>query len=294
MKSKHAITPQNSNSIIDRYQNQASMIGKSHDAVKMVRSLRKNSKLEYENQGYRLILEGLSIMEAALRYETPLDYLFVCAEQIYSTHAQTVLDQLIKHAQTTYFVTDKTFALISAKDNSNGLLAIAHRPDFNLNTLLASPHSDLIIVLDGLETPGNIGSIIRSADAVNAGGIVVTSRSARLYHPQMIRSSRGACLRLPLIEASITATADFLIAQGYTLVLADTAATQNYYEASFEQPIALIMGSERFGIHKEWYDYPHLKLKIPMLGDCDSLNVAIATTVLLYEIRLQKDRLLLR
>jgi len=154
--------------------------------------------------------------------------------------------------------------------------------------------SDLVIILDGLETPGNIGSIIRSADAVDAKAIIFTNRQAHLYHPLMIRSSRGACFKLPLVESNVSTVQSFLLKNNYEIVLAEPSADKHYYQYSYDKPTALVMGSERFGISKEWFNKDYKAVSIPMLGDCDSLNVSIATTVLLYEIRLQKNSELIR
>ena len=265
---------------------------RGHEAVKYVRRLRKGHYDQSELQ-YSVIIEGLSVLEAALKYQVDFEYLFVCPADIYSPLAQRVLAQLTDKARHSFLVSPKTFTLISAKDNSNGLLAVAGIDKAKLKEL-KSRSPELIIILDGLETPGNIGTIIRSADAVNANGIIITNRRARLFTPLMVRSSRGACFKFPIVESSVSEASSFLLSNDYEIILADTAAPINYYHHSYSRPTALIMGSERFGISSEWYTHPHTKVSIPMYGDCDSLNVSIAATVLLYEMRLQKEKLLNR
>ncbi|MFP4457776.1 MAG: TrmH family RNA methyltransferase [Clostridia bacterium] len=272
---------------IDIYSDKSYPAGKSHEAVRLARDLSKNTnKSDFDH--FKVLIEGLPIIEMAAKYNIDLEYLFICPEVIYSEEILSLLPKLISMSENTLDVSPKVFDLITKKGNSNGLAAIGRVSKKDLSDLTLS--EDLIIILDGLETPGNIGSIIRSADAVNARGIVFTNRQAHLYHPLMIRSSRGACFKLPLIESSIEEAQKFFLDNNYEIVLANPAANKHYYQYKYNQPTALVMGSERFGISDKWFNNKYTAVSIPMLGDCDSLNVSIATTVLLYEIRLQKDK----
>lgn len=272
---------------IDIYSDRSYPAGKSHEAIKLARDLVKNTnKSEFEN--FKVLIEGLPIIDMAVKYNINLEYLFVCPEEIYSEEVLSLLPKLISLAETTLDVSPKVFDLITKKGNSNGLAAIGRVKEKKLSDLTLS--EDLVIILDGLETPGNIGSIIRSADAVDAKAIVFTNRQAHLYHPLMIRSSRGACFKLPIIESNIKEVQRFFLDNNYEILLADPAASKHYYQYQYTNPTALVMGSERFGISEKWFDEKYTAVSIPMLGDCDSLNVSIATTVMLYEIRLQKDK----
>ncbi|QOR33870.1 RNA methyltransferase [Clostridium sp. 'deep sea'] len=275
--------------ILNKYENKAHLAGKTHDSIKFVRALRKNKKQSSPNY-YHVILEGLSVLEAALRYQIELTNLFICPTDIYSSYARNTLEQAANKALNSFIVTKKVFQLISAKDNSNGLLAIAKIPKNQLTDILKNK-PQIVVVLDGLETPGNIGSIIRTADAINAQAIIITNRKAKLYHPMMVRSSRGACFKYPIIDTTVEQASEFLLSHNYELVLADTDATEYHYEHQYSQRVALIMGSERFGIANDWYKPQHSKIAIPMYGDCDSLNVSVATSILLYEIRLKLNKL---
>lgn len=269
------------------YSDKSYPAGKSHEAIKLARDLSKNTnKSDFDH--FKVLIEGLPIIEMAIKYNIDLEYLFICPEEIYSEGILSLLPKLISLADTTLDVSSKVFDLITKKGNSNGLAAIGRVSEKKLYNLDLS--DDLVIVLDGLETPGNIGSIIRSADAVDAKAIIFTNRQAHLYHPLMIRSSRGACFKFPIIESSIKEVQKFFLGNGYEIVLADPAASKHYYQYQYTKPTALVMGSERFGISNKWFDEEYTAVSIPMLGDCDSLNVSIATTVMLYEIRLQKNQ----
>lgn len=271
---------------INIYSDKSYPAGKSHEAIKLARDLSKNTnKSDFDH--FKVLIEGMPIIEMAVKYNINLEYLFICPEEIYSEEILSLLPKLISLADTTLDVSPKVFDLITKKGNSNGLAAIGRVSEKKLSNLDLS--DDLVIVLDGLETPGNIGSIIRSADAVDAKAIIFTNRQAHLYHPLMIRSSRGACFKFPIIESSIEEVQEFLLDNGYEIVLADPAANKHYYQYQYTKPTALVMGSERFGISNKWFDKEYTAVSIPMLGECDSLNVSIATTVMLYEIRLQKS-----
>ncbi len=283
------LTPQERrNKFVENFSSLSYPAGKGHPAVKLARDLIKNSNKSSEDR-LDVIIEGFPIIEMAYKYNVKIKYLFICPEDIYSNEILAMLPRLLKSAHTALDVSPKVFDLITQKGNSNGLLAIG---EVKKNKVSALGNKDLVVVLDGLETPGNIGSIIRSADAVDAKAVIVTNKQAHLYHPLMIRSSRGACFKIPIIEDGNEIVKSYLEKNDYQIVLADPHADSPFFCHTYEGPTALVMGSERFGISKSWYDSDYIGVSIPMFGDCDSLNVSIATTVLLYEIRLKKNRMI--
>lgn len=272
---------------VSLYSDKSYPAGKGHETIKLARSLLRRGDKADSDGSYLVFMEGLPIIEMAVKHKVHLDTLFICPEEIYSQEILSLLPRLLSLTDTTLDVSPKVFSSITEKGNSNGLAAIGRVKGQRLADLKTS--NDLVIILDGLETPGNIGSIIRSADAVDAKAIIITNKQAHMYHPLMIRSSRGACFKLPMVETDIEKAQEFFLKNNYEIVLADPDAKKFYYQYKYNRPTALVMGSERFGVSKNWFRGEYTAVAIPMLGDCDSLNVSIATTVLLYEIRLQKN-----
>ncbi|MBO7390027.1 MAG: RNA methyltransferase, partial [Clostridia bacterium] len=142
----------------------------------------------------------------------------------------------------------------------------------------------VVLVLDGIEIPGNMGTLVRVADGAGADAVFIVNRKARLTHPKFIHSTMGAAFHVPIIEfESVDECFDYLRSKQFTVYLADSRAEKMYYELPFGKRVAFVMGSERYGISRVWYDKDVDLVAIPMLGECDSLNVGVAGTVLLYE-----------
>ena len=169
----------------------------------------------------------------------------------------------------------------------DGLLSICRFPVKRPEDLVL-PERAGVVVLDGLEIPGNIGTIIRTCDGAAIDAILVCNRRARLSHPKVIKGSMGAAFRIPIVEFETGVDcAAWLRENGFSIYLADTRAEKTYYDYAYSGRSALIMGSERYGIHKEWYQNDPNMLMIPMLGICDSLNVGVAASILIYEMSLK-------
>lgn len=187
-----------------------------------------------------------------------------------------------------YTVSSKTFEKLSEKPNSDGIIVLATLNLRDKNQFLPQNES-VVLVLDGIEIPGNIGTMLRMCDGAGVEAVFICNRKARLTHPKLIRSSQGAVLTVPMYEFETEKECyDLLNKKGYTVYLADTRAEKNYCECNYPNRTAFVMGSERYGISRKWYEFKHEMVSIPMYGKCDSLNVGVAATVLVYEATVKK------
>ena len=141
----------------------------------------------------------------------------------------------------------------------------------------------LYLVAERIEKPGNLGAILRSADAAGANGIIVCDKCTDIYNPNVITASTGTLFSVPLAESSSAEAATWLKKNGIRTLAATPHTDKNYTEVDMAAGIAIIVGAEQYGLSNFWLDNADLKVKIPMLGLADSLNVATATTILLYE-----------
>lgn len=141
----------------------------------------------------------------------------------------------------------------------------------------------LVVVLDGVRDPGNVGTIIRSADAVGVNGVILGKGCVDLYNPKTVRSTMGSLFHLPIIEGELPSLIERARQKGIHIVGTSLQATQNCYEYSWQQGSWLVMGSEGDGLSPEVEGLVNQTIIIPMAGQSESLNVAMATTVLLYE-----------
>jgi rRNA methylases len=276
--------------IKDRYRGKLNFVGKQHPLIKKIDSLNKNTKPNPERLA---VIEGIWGLNLLVDNYIGVKYLIICIEDIYTIEAQVLIDKLINAAEETYVLSKKVFSTISEKDNSHGLMAVCYLPykhfeDINLQK------NNIVVVLDGLEIPGNVGTIIRSADATGIDAIIINNRKTRLNHPKTIRSSLGACFTVPIIDSNYEETIDWLKKNKFNIILTDTRSENQYFDIKYENRIAIVMGSEKYGIDETWYKTDYTGIYIPMLGSCDSLNVGVAATIIMYEAALKNKGIMRR
>ncbi|MDP4179280.1 MAG: RNA methyltransferase, partial [Bacillota bacterium] len=217
----------------------------------------------------------------------------VCIEDIYTIEAQALLDKFIDMAEEVFVVSNRVFTGISEKENSQGLMAVCYFPYKSFDDITLQKNN-IVIILDGLEIPGNIGTVTRSADATGIDAIIINNRKTRLNHPKFIRSSMGACFSIPIIDSNYDETIEWLNKNKFNIVLTDTRAETTYFDLNYDGRIAIVMGSEKYGIDETWYKTDYSGISIPMLGKCDSLNVGVAATIIMYEASLKNKGILKR
>ena len=147
-----------------------------------------------------------------------------------------------------------------------------------------------MLVADAVEIPGNLGTLIRTLDAVRADALVLTNRRTRLTHPKVFRGSQGTVLTVPSVEfADAGRRGAVAAARRFRVLLADTDDARHYRRADYSGRVALVVGSERYGISPAWYEHGFERVAVPMLGSGDSLNVSVSASVLLYEARARQS-----
>ncbi len=278
--------------IKSKYGRRVFFAGSKHGVITLVEHIEKNSK---PNPELLVPIEGVWGIQFAYKYKVKIKHMIVCTEEMNSNESIMLLERLMNAdlELDIYLVSKKVFKKISEKANSAGILALCKFPKRDLEDLDVDKNG-LVVILDGLEIPGNVGTIVRSADGTDASAVIITNKKTRLTHPKFIKSSQGSCFKVPVVEADFEAVHQWLVKNDFRIILTDTRSNLNYYEENYEGRVAIVMGSERYGISKEWYETNYVGIKIPMFGDCDSLNVGIATTVILYEAALKKKKMITR
>jgi RNA methyltransferase, TrmH family len=145
-----------------------------------------------------------------------------------------------------------------------------------------------VIVLDGLEKPGNIGTIIRTAEAIGVDAIIICNQRVRLTNSRLVKASMGSSFLLPVISETLDSVAEWLTLNGFKIFLTDFKAKLNFQEADYNGRVAVVVGNEVRGISEKWAHYNCERVIIPMLGMSDSLNVGFAATLVLYEASTQQ------
>ncbi len=260
-------------------------IGVHHPRVRQVLDLQRNA---VPNGQQLFVAEGLWAHNAVLAANAPVHSFLYCPEAGYSDEVRTRAGQLVARATQAYRVSEKTFVRMSERDRPDGLISVTQLPTWSPDTVPLT-EGGLILVADGLEIPGNLGTLFRTLDGCGADCLVLTNRRTRLTHPKVFRGSHGATLTVPAVEFDEPDSAiAWLRERGCTVYLADTDDAVPYRSVDYTGRTAIVVGSERFGIAPQWYRHGFARICVPMLGRGDSLNVAVSASVLLYEARAGK------
>lgn len=182
---------------------------------------------------------------------------------------------------------DAVLERIGFGDRAEGVVAVVRIPPLDLDRLQLPPDA-LVVVLERVEKPGNLGAVLRSADSAGAAAVILADPLTDLFNPNAIRASLGTIFALRLASGSAPAVRDFLLGAGVVPWAARVDAEALYTDADFTGPTALVLGSEAHGLGETWSDAGVRAVRLPMLGVADSLNVSIAAAVLLYEARRQR------
>ena len=230
------------------------------------------------------LIEGYREIKRALEAKRDIQTLFVCPELFLGVNE----DALIRSSKAQVLECSReVFAKISYRDRPDGLLAIAPQLHLALSDLTLG-EIPFLLVAESIEKPGNLGSILRSSDAAGVDAVIVCDPTTDIHNPNVVRSSIGTLFTIPVVEALGDETFAFLKEKKIALVAATPQATKEFTEVDLTVPLAIVVGTEQYGLSENWMNKADIAVRIPMCGVADSLNVASATTLLLYEVLRQR------
>jgi len=184
-------------------------------------------------------------------------------------------------------VNNEVYSKISIRNTTEGLVGVLEQKDEKIELL--PKKNNLVIILDGVEKPGNIGAILRSCDAAKVDLIIINNQKCDLYNPNVIRSSLGTIFSQKIIIHDYESTYNFLKKNNLNVYATSLNGEKNIDKINYNKSCAVVVGSENLGISKFWYAKSDELIKIPMLGSIDSLNVSVSAAIVLYEINRQND-----
>ena len=254
---------------------------KDNDLIKHIRKL-KDKKYRDENHEY--IIEGVKLIEEAVKENAEIKKVIVCDDTTRTYEIPTnVMLEIAKYE--CVYVTEKIFNLITQVTNPQGIMAIVKK---NVTNSEIDYSQDIIVVLDAVQDPGNLGTILRTVDSVGLTQIIVSKETADAYNPKVVRSTMGAIFRVKIIEAeNIQETIKQMKKHHFKLMVTSLQTDRSIYDIELNKRI-IVIGNEANGVSKEIQDMADEKVKIPMLGKTESLNASVATGIILYEYVRQK------
>jgi RNA methyltransferase, TrmH family len=231
---------------------------------------------------YAVTLEGTWMIRQALAAGVSLEAVFVCPALLQGAEGQALARKAVGLGAEGYEVSERVLSRLADRDGPEGIAALGRARTRTLGDIRVGRRTRVMIA-DGWDLPGNLGTLIRCADAAGASGVLVVEQGFGLSHPLVLKASMGAALALPVVAVDRPAARRWLRERGFRIVAADPAGSRSYRDIDYRGPLAIVVGSERRGLAGEWLAAADSVAAIPMLGISDSLNAAVAGALLLYE-----------
>ena len=254
---------------------------KDNELVKHIRKL-KDKKFRDENNEY--VVDGVRLVEEAVKENAKIKQRIVCEDTTKTYEIPThIMLEIAKYE--CIYVSDKVFNLITQVTNPQGIMAIIEKDTANVQIDYTQ---DIIVTLDDVQDPGNLGTILRTVDSIGLNQIIVSKGTADAFNAKVVRSTMGAIFRIKIIEVEDLAKAIKDMKKHHFKLMVTSLQTDNsIYDINFNKKI-IVIGNEANGVSKEIQEMADEKAKIPMLGRTESLNASVATGVVLYEYVRQK------
>ena len=261
------------------------IISRNNPTIKNMRALRERK--ERDRTGL-CFLEGIRIVGGAAQQNADIQALIIAPELLKSDFANALVQSQRARNVSIIEVTRDVFESLSEKQGPQGIAAVVKQKWYALPSF-SILNSKFLVALDSPQDPGNIGTILRTSDAVGATGVILLGQCADPYDPSALRASMGAAFSQQLVKASYDEFIAWKQANEFKVIGTSDKAEMDYRECAYASPIILLMGSERSGLASELQTVCDAIVRIPMLGRSDSLNLAVAAGVMLYAIRNMLD-----
>ncbi len=249
--------------------------------VKHLLSLRdrreRDKTKEFVIEGYREILRAFDC-------GWKISQLFYCPSLFLGSNEDALIERIQSSGTQLFCCSQNVFEKFSYRDRPDGLIAVSHQKITPLSML----NKNFLVVAEAIEKPGNLGTILRSADAVGVDGLVLVDKCTDLFNPNVVRASVGTLFSVPVAEATSEEALKWLKENKIQILAATPHAKNEYTEIDLTGPVAVVLGTEQLGLSQMWMDQADLQVKLPMMGMADSLNVSTAASVLLYEVLRQR------
>ena len=249
---------------------------------------RLRDRREREASGLTLV-DGARELRRALEADIEVVEAFVCDPLLAGEDARAVLDALRSRGATVTTTTEVAFAKLAFGDRAEGLVAIVRTPSLALDDLRL-PDDPLLVVIEGVEKPGNLGATLRSADGAGVDAVIAASPRTDLANPNVIRASAGTIFAVATAAAPTGEVLTWLRSRGVRILAARVGDGRAYTDTDLTGSVALVFGSEAEGLSDPWHAPDIEAIHLPMLGVADSLNVSVSAAVLMYEARRQRGR----
>jgi len=242
--------------------------------------IKLSKKSKFRNKTDLFIVEGVKEINASIENNYSIKSFFYDPTIIELKKINIPIDTEVIE------VPSNIYKKISFRSSTEGVIAVVKRKNYTKEKIKIN-NKKVVLILDGIEKPGNIGAILRTSQASNVDTIIITNKKCDIHNPNVIRSSVGSFFKTKIIYLENNEALEFLKKNKFKIYASSLNADKIYLNENYNFPIALVFGSENEGISKFWEENSDIKIKIPMDNDIDSLNVSVSCAIILYEINRQ-------
>lgn len=253
--------------------------------IKQVVKLHKRRERDLQ---HKMIIEGYRAILAAVENAYPLHELYFCPELFFGHNEAALIERIAKSGVRLIEVAEGPFTKLAYRDRPEGLLAIATQQRRSLREYMPPPNG-FYLIAEAIEKPANLGSVLRAADGAGAAAVIVCDPCTDLFNPDVVRASVGTFFSLPTLECSTAEAIIWCRRHGIVTLAATPQGEQRYTDVDMHKPVAIVVGTEQYGLSQSWLTQADCQVKLPMYGQVNSLNVAVAAALLLYEVVRQRD-----
>lgn len=240
-------------------------------------------KAKARKQSGTFLIEGIREIELAIKGNYYVETILICIEVIEKSFNPSIFKSF-----NTIEISKEVYQKLAYRDTTEGIIAVAKTKSHQLSDLQL-PENPLILVMESIEKPGNIGAMLRTCDAAKVDAVIIANPKTDLYNPNMIRSSVGCLFTNQIATASTEETIAFLQQNNINFYSATLQNSTSYHTQNFTKPTALVVGTEATGLTEPWREKATQNIIIPMQGEIDSMNVSVAAAILLFEAKRQRD-----
>lgn len=245
----------------------------------LIKSIKKLKEKKYRDLYGKFIIEGVKLIEEAINEKADIEYVVICED----CAKENCIDKKLMYEiakENCIYVNSKVFYTITDVSNPQGILAVVKRAD---KIQKINFDEDIIVVLDGIQDPGNLGTILRTVDSANLKQIVISKETADVFNPKVVRSTMGAIFRVNVIRADdLVKSLEEMKSNGFQVVVTSLDTNDSVYDINYMKKV-IVIGNEANGVSKQVQDIADNKVKIPMLGKTESLNASVAAGIMIYE-----------
>ena len=254
---------------------------KDNELIKHIKKLKDKKERDLSNE---YIIEGIKLIQEAIQENAKIKQIIICDDcEKTESIPKELMYEIAK--QECIYVTNKVFDSITEVMNPQGILAMIEKQSKEIQI---DDKQDIILALDDIQDPGNLGTILRTADSIGLTQILVSKGTADCYNPKVVRSTMGAIFRVKIIECEdLVKTLKEIKKHKFEIVVSSLQTDNSIYDINYHKKV-IVIGNEANGVKKEIQDLADKKIKIPMLGKTESLNASVATGIILYEYVRQK------